>query len=142
MHGYTHTPKREHSFLKASWSIAALLLTLAIAGVSSMPAGTIGGTGSTGEQVVSNILHIPAFALLTFLWIKAFRLEKTGRHPGNKKAILWLLIALVVFGALTEYHQSFIPGRFASIRDFAFNLIGILLGWWSAGKVHGRGRPS
>ncbi len=128
--------------MKPAWITAAVLLTLLIAGVSSMPAGTMGGTGSAVEQIASNLLHIPAFALLTFLWIKAFSLEDTKRKSGKTKAMAWLLIALVCFGALSEYQQSFVTGRFASFMDFGFNLIGILVGWWGTGKVHALGRAS
>lgn len=128
--------------MKPLWLAGAVLITLSIAGVSSMPAGTMGGTGSTVEQVISNLLHIPAFALLTFLWIKALGLESTNWKSGNKKALVWLLLALACFGALDEVHQSFVPGRFASFMDFGLNLVGILVGWWSTKKVHGVGRPS
>lgn len=112
------------------------MFTLAIVGVSAMPAGTMGGTGSTAEQVVSNLLHIPAFAVLTFLWIKAFQLENIGRDSRNKRALAWLLAGLVCFGALTEFQQSFVPGRFASFMDFLLNSIGILVGWWATRKIY------
>lgn len=127
--------------MKPAWLLAAIILTLSITWMSSMPAGTMGGTGSPGEQIASNLLHIPAFALLSFLWIKAFGLESANRK-GNKKALVWLLLALACFGALDEVHQSFVPGRFPSFMDFSLNLLGILAGWWGAGRVHGLGRAS
>ncbi len=123
--------------MKPLWGTAALLATLVIVAVSSIPAGTMGGTGSTSEQVASNLLHIPAFAVLTFLWIKALRLDQTGRRAGGRKAMVWLLMALTCFAALSEFQQSFVLGRFASFMDFVLNLIGILAGWWGTKKVYG-----
>ena len=129
--------------MRALWGAAAVLAALGIVGVSSMPAGTMGGgTGSATEQVVSNLLHVPAFAVLTFLWIKTFHLEHAERKPVKRKAMVWLLVALTCFAAMTEVQQAFVPGRFASFMDFVLNLAGILAGWWGTRKVYRPGSAS
>ena len=40
--------------------------------MSSIPDKTLWGSGSLSEQVISNLAHIPAYTLLTFLWLKSF----------------------------------------------------------------------
>ncbi|MCK9516414.1 MAG: VanZ family protein [Ottowia sp.] len=41
-----------------------------------------------------------------------------------------IMLALVLLGAGTEIAQYFIPGRGASIGDFAVDSLGLLLGFW------------
>ncbi|MEJ1383914.1 MAG: VanZ family protein [Candidatus Sedimenticola sp. (ex Thyasira tokunagai)] len=69
---------------------------------------------------IKNLLHLPIFglfALLLWLGIK--------HHFQN---IAWAFVAVLsltaAFGTLDEWHQSFIPGRTASIEDIAADLVG------------------
>jgi VanZ family protein len=73
---------------------------------------------------LSNLAHIPAFALLAFLWIKAFN-ANGDRLFSN----LLILSGLVLFAVSTEFLQSFVPGRTASFMDIGLDLIGILSGF-------------
>jgi len=73
------------------------------------------------EQVISNLLHIPVYAVFTFLWLRSF--------VGSYKFITYLVIfGVLLFSISDEIHQSFIPSRTASITDFGLDLIGIFLG--------------
>ena len=78
------------------------------------------------EQIISNLAHIPEFALLTFLWLKAFiKKENKGKFPLVDTLIL---IGLIIFAISDEIHQSFIPGRFASFMDIGLDVLGIFFG--------------
>ena len=48
------------------------------------------------------------------------------------KARLFVVGAIlgVLYGALDEYHQSFVPGRDSSVLDLAADAVGITLGAW------------
>ena len=101
--------------------------------MSSIPDKTLWGSGSLSEQIISNLAHIHAYALLTFLWLKSF-----GRVTSRNNIIAFSLIlaGMVLFAISDEIHQSFIPGRTASFMDIGLDLIGIVLGLW-AFKIFG-----
>jgi VanZ family protein len=96
--------------------------------MSSIPDKTLWGSGSLSEQIISNLVHIPAYALLTFLWLKSF----AGAESKNNIIAFYLILAgLVLFAVSDEIHQSFVPGRTASFMDIGLDLIGILFGLWA-----------
>ena len=79
------------------------------------------------EQIISNLAHIPAYSLLTFLWLKSF----AGTESKNNTIAFSLILAGLVFFAVSdEIHQSFVPGRTASFIEIGLDLIGIVLGLW------------
>jgi VanZ family protein len=71
-----------------------------------------------------NLLHIPAFGLLAFLWMRVF--EKKG--ASFWKAGLWTVLISVSYGFLNELYQLLIPGRYASAGDLVFDTVGVLSG--------------
>jgi len=73
---------------------------------------------------VQNLLHIPMFGLLAYLWLNA--LTKNG-CPAKKKLIITIIITLG-YGCLDEFHQLFVPGRYASLSDVVMNIMGITIG--------------
>ena len=111
----------------------AIFSTLLIICMSSIPDKTLWGSGSLSEQIISNLAHIPAYALLTFLWLKSF----AGSESKNNIIVFFLILAGLVFFAVSdEIHQSFVPGRTASFMDIGLDLLGILFGLW-AFKIFG-----
>jgi VanZ family protein len=76
------------------------------------------------KPTIQNILHIPLFGLLAFLWMKAFN----DKQLELKKAITYTLIITIFYSAFDEFYQDFIPGRYASLGDFFFNIAGCLGG--------------
>ena len=111
----------------------AIFGTLLIICMSSIPDKTIWGNGSLSEQIISNLAHIPAYALLTFLWLKSFARTES---KNNIIAFSLILAGLVFFAISDEIHQSFVPGRTASFMDVGLDLIGIFFGLW-AFKIFG-----
>ena len=83
-----------------------------------------------------NLLHIPVFALLQYLWLRAFALiGKTGTVP-----VVLSFIFTLGYGALDELHQYFVPGRYASLLDVLLDgggaVLGVL-GFWGLRKIRG-----
>jgi len=111
----------------------AIFSTLLIICMSSIPDKTLLSSGSLSKQIISNLAHIPAYALLTFLWLKSFA---RAESKNNIIAFSLTLAGLVFFAISDEIHQSFVPGRTASFMDIGLDLIGILFGLW-AFKIFG-----
>ena len=108
------------------YAIFAAASTLLIIYVSSIPQQSFSGTGSLSEQIISNLLHIPAFAVLTFFWLKSFRRERYEKRYLLSNSLI--LLGVFLFAISDEIHQSFVPGRTASLMDIGLNVLGILLG--------------
>jgi len=106
--------------------LLSLLITCLIVFVSSIPNQSLPVHGSLSKQIISNLAHIPAYALLTLLWLKSFVGTRLGNHSFVVNSLV--LIGLVLFAISDEIHQSFIPGRTASFMDIGLDLIGILCG--------------
>jgi len=99
------------------WALLALLYMAAIFALSSVP----DDKGSAVSRTVlflppkwQNLLHVPMFFGVAWLWSHA-------TTKGNA-----LLIA-VVYGALDEMHQYYVPGRFASWTDALLDALGGIL---------------
>jgi VanZ family protein len=103
----------------------SLFSTLLIIYASSIPDLALLDDDSLVEQIISNIAHFPAYALLTFLWLKAFE-RRSASHSFMAAALI--LFALILFAVSDEIHQSFIPGRSASYMDIGLDLLGIFFG--------------
>ncbi len=83
---------------------------------------------------VTNMLHVPAYGLLALLWI--FTLRNHGVTEHRSMCVAFLVTS--AYGALTELHQVWVPGRFPSASDVMFNVAGSLifiwLYWWLSGE--------
>ena len=87
---------------------------------------------------LQNLLHIPVYGLLAFLW----RWCLNAYMEARRATILAFLIT-VVFGVFQEWVQSMVPGRFGSVTDVVFNTIGAGLGLWLFNRLtRGFGRSS
>ncbi len=76
---------------------------------------------------VQNLLHVPVFAGLAWLWCLALR--PWGLSPDR---LAWLAFALTLaYGVADEIHQSFVPGRLANGADLLLNVIGAALAVWA-----------
>jgi len=76
------------------------------------------------DPQLQNLLHIPLFGLLQVLWLCAF--TKLGRSGWNRT--LTSLSISFLYSFFDEFHQMFVPGRFASLMDLVLNFTGIVLG--------------
>jgi hypothetical protein len=85
---------------------------------------------------VQNALHVPAYAGLAWAWCWA--LGAWLRVPATV-AIVACAIASA-YGVFDEWHQSFVPGRFASLTDVTLDVAGAALGVWLAAWMGSRAR--
>ncbi|MFH1069804.1 MAG: VanZ family protein [Candidatus Glassbacteria bacterium] len=79
------------------------------------------------------LFHLVEFGILGVLFARAMRWTGAG-----SRGRYWSALALVaLFGALDEFHQSFVPHRLPDWTDFAADCLGalIFIQVWAA--VHG-----
>jgi len=108
----------------------ALIVTLGYMCVlfilSSIPGGENGHVKDLVSPTVANIAHVPAYGLLALLWI--FTLRDHGVTEHRSMCVAFLVAS--GYGALTELHQIWIPGRFPSTLDVMSNIVGSLIFVW------------
>nr|PZN50568.1 MAG: hypothetical protein DIU68_18095 [Chloroflexota bacterium] len=100
-------------------TIAAVLFTT-LPGNSGIVAGTSKALG--GSDITDAIGHAVLFTALTVAWQRALT-----AYVGRRTAILIAVIAMLLFGAITEIAQAGIPERGASVLDLGANALGVAL---------------
>ena len=100
---------------------------------------------SSIHPTVANLLHVPAYGILGWLWILSLR----GRGLVKSRVVGVTLAVCVLYGAALELVQTVVPGRFVSVWDVLANLAGVVIvcAWYAAGgrfmlKSYGKSRPS
>jgi len=82
------------------------------------------------DLILRKIVHITEFAILTFLFMRAFK-----ENVSFKKALILSLVLAFLYAISDEYHQTFISGREGTVRDVLIDSIGILgIGAWTKYK--------
>jgi len=74
------------------------------------------------------LLHAVAYGVLAATVLFAAPTELRKKSP-SFTAVLAMIICLL-YGISDEFHQSFIPGRYASIWDVAADLLGAAVVVW------------
>lgn len=100
--------------------------------------------GASQPAAVNVLGHFAEFALLTALmaWGQLF----SGLWKKRVLIVLTLaLLGAVLYAASDEYHQGFVTGRDASIRDFGVDALGaaaaaLLIWLWARGLLPPRAR--
>ena len=72
-------------------------------------------------RLLWNLAHIPIYAGLTFLWFKVL----AGGQATGARTYVGAFLAATACGVIDEWHQSFVPGRTASVGDLARDVVGI-----------------
>jgi len=83
---------------------------------------------------VQNALHVPAYAVLSWAW--SWALGAWLSLP-SARAISACAIASA-YGVFDEWHQSFVPGRFATLTDVTLDVAGAVLGVWLCAWIGSR----
>jgi hypothetical protein len=129
--GAGHRANRQGSPLL--YLLLALCYMAGIYWLSSIPGEVdpesplLSGIISWTPPAVQNLLHIPLFGILAWLWYRT--LYSINMQHGLALITAFLLAA--GFGVFDEWHQLDVPGRYASFTDIALNCAGVLLAlWW------------
>ena len=72
---------------------------------------------------LQKVLHLAAYAVLAMLWM--WTLEHLSSQAVRIAIVLLLSVGT---GALLEWYQTFVPGRFGTLIDVLLNASGTILG--------------
>ncbi len=81
------------------------------------------------DFILRKIAHIGEFAILAFLFYRAFKNHKIFSNP-----IFWSAIFSILYAVSDEVHQLFVLGRAGKAEDLIIDGIGVLI---AAGLVRG-----
>ena len=92
-----------------------LLLMVLIFGLSAQP--NLGTGLGTWDTILRKAAHVTEYALLCWLWWRAFERRRLPLATG---------IALA-YAATDEFHQHFVTGRHASVLDWLIDAAGVAI---------------
>ncbi len=102
------------------WTLLAIAYMAALFLLSSIPDDSdLGRRILFPPPAIQNLLHVPVYAVLTWIWWRALR-----ARTGSQLAALLAAAIAVGYGILDEFHQMYVPGRFASVTDALLNAAG------------------
>jgi VanZ family protein len=108
--------------------LPALLLMLVIFGFSSRPGDDLPSFGGW-DYFVKKGGHAVGYGLLALAYLRAL--------PRRNYVLAWFLALL--FSATDEFHQSFVPGRNASLIDvLVFDNLGAVVGLFTHARWSSR----
>ena len=73
------------------------------------------------QGVYNSYLHIPAYAVLTYLWIRYLGLGSDDR----KQVLFSVAVIAMAYGILMEYLKIYTPDRFPSLMNVGLNAVGV-----------------
>ncbi len=73
-------------------------------------------------ELQSIIAHAAEYGILALLLERAWASLPAVRHP-----TLWAIVSVMVYAASDEWHQMFVPGRYADPLDWLIDLTGAIL---------------
>ena len=101
----------------ARWAPAILWVAVILVG-TSWPGVSLGPDGLPLDKVA----HFTAYAVLAALLLRAVA------TPLHWQSFVLVLLAVAAFGAVDEWHQSFIPRRSMSFADWVADVSGAVVG--------------
>jgi VanZ family protein len=111
------------------WAIFLPLILMALIFIeSSIPMD--GGPGNIKlltnlNPNLQNMLHIPLYACLSFLWLRAFSRLMVNTSVG----MVLTFFFTILYGCIDEIHQIFVPGRYGGLLDIYLNMLGGITGF-------------
>ncbi|MBU0549823.1 MAG: VanZ family protein [Candidatus Omnitrophica bacterium] len=71
--------------------------------------------------------HVMEYAVLALLLNRALSRTSLKSYPQKKKLLL-VIMACLIYAISDEFHQKFVPGRVASLADILLDGLGIVIG--------------
>ncbi len=96
-----------------AFRIAFVLYGLLVVWASLKPSG-----GPQPIEHFDKVMHFTFYGLFTII---------AAGCTTQRKTFIWLSIFIILYGALMEIFQSFVPSRFMSIADIVANTSGVVI---------------
>lgn len=126
-------------FLRFLWPLAFMAALFLASSVPGEVSGREPGAATRWLALVApafqNLLHVPAFGALAWLWLRA--LAPLCSRPVTLAAAVALTLGYAV---LDESYQAHVPGRYASATDLAADALGAVLAAALYAACHDRSR--
>jgi len=110
------------SKLLVKYWLAVFLYAVLIFRLSAIPSCQI----PKGFPFCDLLLHIFEYLPFGFLVCKAIR--NTNTSLSARKVFVASLLTVILYAVSDELHQLFVPGRCASVWDFASDAVGAFIG--------------
>jgi VanZ family protein len=108
------TPEKSNA---ARWTPPVVWVVIILIG-TSWPGLSLGPPGFS----IDKLAHFGAYAVLAALILRA------TRTPHEWRTAIIVVLAVSLFGAVDEWHQSFIPRRTMSFADWVADTVGAIAG--------------
>lgn len=77
-----------------------------------------------GDFLFKKCAHMFVYAMLYLWWLLFFKKYEILNGKKVKNKWWWCLVLVFLYALTDEYHQSFILGRTATVRDIGFDTLG------------------
>lgn len=77
------------------------------------------------DLMVKKGAHFTVYAVLYFLLFRAFHSTQPGQYPPGSRTYAYPAVIAVLYAISDEVHQSFVPGRTATIQDVIIDSVGV-----------------
>jgi VanZ family protein len=81
------------------------------------------------DLMVKKGAHLTVYAVLYLLLFRAFHSGHSRQHTPGSRAYLYPAVIAVLYAISDEAHQSFVPGRTATIQDVIIDAAGVVTMW-------------
>ncbi len=116
---------------KSWWWAFSVALTALVIALSTAPGNPQPGDSAFVWAVdrtptaIQKSMHVAVYALLYVAWTLTLSTYRSGRASRTGPAAA---AAIILFGAILEYIQLWIPGRFGTLIDVGLNAAGVAIG--------------
>lgn len=87
------------------------------------------------EFFTKKLAHLTVYAILYLLFFRATTI-KSPLIRNKKIQLLIPLVLCLIYAISDELHQSLVPGRYATIRDVGFDMLGVASAFfWKHGYI-------
>lgn len=80
----------------------------------------------TGFRPIDKVAHFVEYSVFGLLLAGAF--AHSSAHRLVRRSLVMAGILGVAYAVLDEFHQKFVPGRFASVEDAIADALGVIVG--------------
>jgi VanZ family protein len=115
--------KKDLSFKQAFVAYLPPMLWAMVIFLFSSQTNLPGFEESAYDFILKKLAHIFVYLVLYLL---VFRAVKITIKADNSKLILLLPVVIcIMYATSDEFHQSLVPGRYATLRDIGYDMIGV-----------------
>lgn len=115
--------KKDLTFIKIFNAYLPPVLWAVLIFVFSSQTTLPGFEESAYDFILKKTAHIGVYLILYLLVLRSVKLTIKNKYD---KLIIWLPILIcLLYATSDEFHQSLVPGRYSTIRDIGYDMLGV-----------------